>query len=178
MANLTTPYGVLSFANLFTPRPRAEGKDPDFNCSIIFDEQQQKSPAYKALKAAHDDAARAKWGDKLDLKTVRSAFHDAGEKTYDGYHPGHTYISPWTKNKPGIVDAQKQPVLLPDEVWSGQLVRINVTPFAWLHSGKKGVSFGLNHVQIVKSDGMQRLDGRPSIGSVFDEVEGDSGAPF
>ena len=53
MANLNTPYGVLSFANLFTPRPRAEGKEPDFNCSIIFDPQQQKSSAYKALKAAH-----------------------------------------------------------------------------------------------------------------------------
>jgi hypothetical protein len=44
-------------------------------------------------------------------------------------------------------------------------------PFAWTHTGKKGVSFGLNHVQIIESEGRQRLDGRPSAGSAFDDGE-------
>lgn len=178
MANLNTPYATLSFANIFTPRPRSEGGEPVFSCSLIFDPQQQKSPAYKALKDAAAAAARNEWGDKIDFKTVKMPFRDAGEKSYDGYHPGHTFISPWSKNKPGVVDANRQDVLLPDEVWSGQLVRANVSPFAWTHSGKKGVSFGLNHLQIVKSEGQQRLDGRPST-SVFDdgEVETEE-APF
>jgi len=61
-----------------------------------------------------------------------------------------------------------QEILLPDEVWSGQLVRANVTPFAYDKNGVKGVSFALNHVQIIKSD-RPRLDGRASASSAFDD---------
>ena len=98
-------------------------------------------------------------------------FRDAGDKTYEGYRKGDTYVSPWSKNKPGIVDARRQDILLPEEVWSGQLARANVTPFAWAHSGRKGVSLGLNHLQIIESTGRQRLDGRPTAGSAFDDGE-------
>ena len=75
--------------------------------------------------------------------------------------PGTPTSSPWSKNKPGVVDTNRQDILVPDEVWSGQLVRANVVPFAWTHTGRKGVSFGLNHLQIIQSEGRQRLDGRP-----------------
>jgi hypothetical protein len=171
MTAINTPYATLSFAQLFTPKPRFEGQDPVYNCSLIFDPTQQKSPAYKALQDACIQAARKKWGDNVNLKTVEMPFRDAGKKSYDGYHPGHTYISPWSKNKPGIVDSNRQDIRLPEEVWSGQLVRANVVPFAWDQPGKKGVSFGLNHVQVIESEGRQRLDGRPSAGSAFDDGE-------
>ena len=49
MPAVNTPYATLSFANIFSPRPRAEGGDPVYSCSLIFDPTQQKSPAYKAL---------------------------------------------------------------------------------------------------------------------------------
>jgi len=171
MAALNTPYATLTFPNIFTPRPRFEGQDPVYNCNLIFDPAQQKSPAYKALQDACIQAARKKWGDNVNLKTITMPFHDAGQKTYDGYHAGHTYISPWSKAKPGVVDTNRQDILLPEEVWSGQLVRANVAAFAWDASGKKGVSFGLNHLQIIQSEGRQRLDGRPAAASAFDDGE-------
>jgi len=171
MSAINTPYATLSFANLFTPRPRFEGQDAVYNCSLIFDEKAQKSPKFKALQEACAAAARKKWGDNVNLKTVEMPFRAAGEKVYEGYHPGHIFISPWSKNKPGIVDREGEDILLPDEVWSGQLVRANVVPFAWDVKGKRGVSFGLNHVQIIESEGRQRLDGRPSAKSAFDDGE-------
>ena len=58
MSAINTPYATLSFANLFTPRPRGEDGKPVYNCVLIFDPQQQKSPAYKALKDACIAAAR------------------------------------------------------------------------------------------------------------------------
>ncbi len=174
MTALNTPYATLSFASIFTPRPRAEGGAPVYSCSLIFDQKAQKSPAYKALVDACVQAARKEFGDNVNLKTIKMPFRDAGEKAYDGYHPGDTYISPWSKNKPGVVDADREDILLPEQVWSGQLVRANVVPFAWNHSASgKGVSFGLNHLQVVKSEGRQRLDGRPSAGSAFDDGEVD-----
>jgi hypothetical protein len=180
MTSLNTPYATLSFANIFTPRPRAEGGAAVYSCSLIFDPAQQKTPAYKALQDACIAAARKEWGDNVNLKGVGMPFRDAGEKEYDGYHPGHVFISPWSKNKPGVVDVNRQDVHLPEEVWSGQLVRANVTPFAWTHTGRKGVSFGLNHIQIIKSEGQARLDGRPTAKAAFDdgEVAETEDAPF
>lgn len=180
MPAINTPYCTLSFVNLFTPRPRGEDGPPVYSCNLIFDPTQQKSPKYKALQDACVAAARTEWGDNVNLKTVKMPFRDAGEKSYDGYHPGDTFIVPWSKSKPGIVDRRREEILLPEEVWSGQLVRANIVPFAWTHTGKKGVSFGLNHVQVIESEGRQRLDGRPSAGSAFDdgEVKGDEGTPF
>jgi hypothetical protein len=168
MTAINTPYATLSFANIFTPRPRAEGGDPVYSCSLLFDPTQQKSPQYKALQDACIAAARKEWGDNVPLKSIKMPFRDAGEKDYEGYEAGHVFINPWSKNKPGIVNAQRQDVLLPGDVWAGQLVRFNVTPFAWLNSGKKGVSFGLNHVQLVKID-TPRIDGRASAEKSFDD---------
>lgn len=177
MTAINTPYATLSFANIFTPRPRAESGDPVFSCSLLFDPKQQKSPAYKALQEACVAAAKKEWGDNVPLKLIKMPFRDAGEKTYDGYQEGHTFISPWSKNKPGVVDANREDILVPDEVWSGQLVRANVVPFAWSHSGKRGVSFGLNHLQVIQSEGRQRLDGRPTAGSAFDDGEVEENDP-
>jgi len=180
MAAINTPYATLSFANIFTPRPRVEGGAPVYQCTLIFDPAQQKSPAYKALVDAVTLVAKNEFGNNIDLKKVEMPFKDAGEKAYEGYHAGHTFIRPWSKNKPGVVDVNRQDILLPDEVWSGQLVRANVVPFAWTHTGRKGVSFGLNHLQVIQSEGRQRLDGRPSAGSAFDdgEVAEKEEAPF
>jgi ssDNA-binding protein len=179
MPAINTPYATLSFANLFTPRPRSEGSEPVYSCALLFDKTQQASPRFKALQNAWAEAARNEWGNNVNLKQIKSPFRDAGEKAYEGYHPGDIFISSWSKNKPGIVDRNGEDILLPEEVWSGQLVRANVMPFAWTHSGKRGVSFGLNHVQVIESEGRQRLDGRPSARSAFDdgEVKGDD-TPF
>ena len=171
MTSLNTPYATLSFVNVFTPRPRAEGTPAVYNCSLIFDPAAQKSPAFKALKEAVAEVAKKEFGANFNMKQLVSPFRDAGEKQYDGYNAGDIYITPWSKNKPGIVDKDREDIHLPEEVWSGQLVRANVAPFAWTHTGRKGVSFGLNHLQIVKSEGRPRLDGRPSASSAFDDGE-------
>jgi len=169
MTSLNTPYATLSFVNAFTPRPRAEGTPPVYSCSLIFDPEQQKDLAFKALQAAVLAAAQKEWGSNIKPQQLVSPFRDAGTKTYAGYYPGHVYISPWSKNKPGIVDSRRQEIVLPEQVWSGQLVRANVTPFAWQHTGRRGVSFGLNGLQIVKSEGRERLDGRPKAEDAFDD---------
>jgi ssDNA-binding protein len=178
MTSLNTPYATLSFVNAFSPRPKAEGTPPVFSCSLIFDPQQQKDVAFKALKDAVLEAAQREWGTNFNQKTLVSPFRDAGEKSYAGYLPGHVYISPWSKNKPGIVDKNRQEIELPEQVWSGQLVRANVTPFAWSHTGRRGVSFGWNGLQIIRSEGRERLDGRPKASDAFNDGIVDEDGPF
>jgi|SRR6187455_2889355 len=178
MAMLNTPYGTLAFPHLFQAKERSEGDGkPVFSATVIFSPAQQKMPAFKAMQDACIEAAKKEFGEKIALKDVRMPFRDAGEKAdkYNGFEAGDIFINPWTKQKPEIVNAQRQNVLLPEEVWAGQLVRLNITPYAWVNSGKKGVSFALNHVQIVKSD-MPRIDGRASASSAFDDGEVDEAA--
>jgi Protein of unknown function (DUF2815) len=170
MAALLTPYATLSFPTLFTPKPRAEGGEPVYSCALLFDGAAQKSKEYKAMQ----DACVAAFKEKFPGASMNGAtfpFRDAGEKAdkYQGYEPGVMYINPWTKNKPGIVDARLQDVLMPDEVYAGQLVRAQIAPFAWINSGKKGVSFGLNHIQIVAN--RERIDGRVAANKAFSAIE-------
>jgi len=181
MAVVVTPYATLSFPTLFTPKPRAEGGEPVFSCALLFDEAAQKSKEYKAMQDACVTAFKDKFGASAQMKGATFPFRDAAEKSdkYQGYEEGVVYINPWSKQKPGIVNARLQDVLLPDEVYAGQLVRAQLTPFAWTNSGKKGVSFGLNNLQIVKHDA-PRIDGRVSANKAFDavgEME-DSETPF
>jgi len=170
MATLNTPYATLSFPHLFQKRARSEGGDPKYTAVFIFNKAAQQSPAYKALVDACILAAQEKFGANVKMNTISMPFRNAADKAgkYEGYGKDDVYINSWSDNKPGIVDARRQDVLLPDEVWAGQLVRANVNPFAWEKAGKRGVSIGLNHLQIVKAD-MPRLDGRASATAAFDD---------
>jgi hypothetical protein len=175
MAHLNSPYGTLSFPSLFQPRARAENSEPVYSAVLIFDADQQKTPQFKALKTACVEKAKEKFGPNVNLKEVKFPFRDAGEKagSWGGFEEGDIFISPWSKSKPTIVDARRQEIFTPEDVWAGQLVRMNLTPFHWVNSGRKGISFALNHVQIVNAD-RPRIDGRGTASSVFDDgaVEG------
>lgn len=179
MVALITPIATLSFPTLFTPKARSEGGEPVFSCSLLFGASEQKSKEYKAMQAACIEAAKVKFGQNVNIASVAMPFRDAGEKDYVGYEDGVMYINPWTKQKPGIVDARLQDILEPSLVYAGQKVRAQVTPFAWTNTGKKGVSFGLNNIQIVKADA-PRIDGRVAANKAFDAIveEEDEEIPF
>jgi hypothetical protein len=139
---------------------------------LLFSAAAQKTPEFAKLKAACEAAAKERFDGKLPAG-LSMPFRDGNEKDYTGY-AGTVFISPWSKQKPGIVDENVEPLLDLDRLYPGVIVRADVKPFAWSVSGKKGVSFGLNHLQIVR-DG-ERMDGKSSPSSVFSPVGNDS--PF
>lgn len=176
---LLTPYATLSFPHLFAPRPRAQGGEPVFSCALIFDVSAQKTPEFKAMQSAVIELARSKWGANVKLDSFVSPFKDAGEKAdqYQGYEDGFIVINPWTKQKPGIVDSRLQDVLLPEQVYAGQIVRAQIAPFNY-DNPRRGINFALNHVQIVKHDA-PRIDGRIAANKAFGVVEdADDESPF
>jgi hypothetical protein len=181
MALFITPYATLSFPHLFSPKTRGDDKqEPVYSCSLLFDPNAQRSPEFKAIQEGCIAAAKERWGDSVKINSLKFPFKDAGEKAdkYQGYEAGIIVVEAWTKQKPGIVDARKQDVLLPEQVYAGQLVRAQVKPFAWEVSGKRGVSLGLNNLQIVKHDA-PRIDGRVAASAAFDEIDtDDEESPF
>jgi hypothetical protein len=180
-ASVRTPIGTLSFPNLFSPRPRAPGGDPVYQCSILFNTDAQKDPAYEALKRAvreeiDDKCGAGKSRDAQFMAGLRSPFRPTSEKQYSGYDiPGGIFISPWTKSKPGLVDAVRNEIMVPEDIWAGQLVRATVSPFYYNTSGNRGVSFALNNLQVCRTDG-PRLDGRKKAVDEFDDYNGPGAA--
>ncbi len=169
MAGILTPKAVLSFPNLFTPKPRTPNGDPVYSCSLLFDKEAQSSSKFKELKMACRDVFVEKFGEKA-LKGLESPFNDAGEKDYQGYEEGWVYINPWSNDQPGVYDRDREDVTSSKDVYAGQIVRAYVTPFAWDYAGRKGVSFGLNGVQIIVANA-PRIDGRSDPKKAFNDGE-------
>jgi hypothetical protein len=174
--NIVTPTGTLSFPQLFTPKPRSEGAKPVYSCTILFDTEAQSSVEYKAMQTACLDAAKLKFGANVNLKQVLFPFRDAAEKSYKGYDPGKVFINPWSESQPTVVDEQVQDVINPSLIYAGQNVRAYVVAKGWLNSGKKGVSFYLNGLQIVDHKA-PRIDDRINAKSIFKPIE-DTDSPF
>ena len=181
MPSLRTPIGILSFPNLFSPRPRSPGSEPVYQCSILFDLNAQKDPAFAALKKAvleciEDKCGPGKSTDRQFMAGLRSPFRPCSEKSYNGYDiDGGVFISPWSKTRPGLVDAQRNEIMVPEDLWAGQLVRATVNPFYYNNSGNRGVSFGLNNLQLCAA-GTRRLDGRKAAKDDFPDYDGTDAA--
>lgn len=169
---LVSPYATLSFPHLFQPQA-FEGQEAKFKCSLIFDETAQQTKEWKAMQKAVADLMAEKFP-KLKASQLRLPFRDAGEKAdqYDGYDEGKIFLNVTSKKKPGIVDARNQDVLVPDDVFPGQLVRAQLQPYAYDQAGNKGISFGLINLQIVKKDA-PRIDGRVAASKAFDVIDED-----
>ena len=176
-ASVRTPIGVLSFPVLFSPRPRAPGQEPCYQCSLLFDQAAQKDPAFELLRKAVREEIDEKNGsgksaDRAFMQGVRNPFRPTSEKNYKGYEiPGGVFISAWTKTKPGLVDANRQEIMVPEDVWPGQLARATVAPWWYNTNGNRGVTFFLNNLQIC-APGTERLDGRKAAKDDFDDFTG------
>lgn len=176
--SLKTPTGILSFPQLFTPRGLANqpNAEPRYSLSLLFDKKAQATPEFLAMRKAVAQAIDERWGkgksgDKAFVGKLRLPFRKTEDKSYDGYNiPGGLYISPWTKTRPGLIDAQRNEITVPEDVWAGQMARCTVNCRAYAQQGNQGVHFLLNNVQICRTD-TRRLDGRKSATEDFDEFE-------
>lgn len=121
----------LSFAHLFSPQPGKKDPktgitgEPRWNAAFLIS---KTTPAGKAeiakIKAAANDAKRARWGDEKNwpkLKPERLCLRDGDLENYDGYE-GHVYLAAGrsVKTKDG---AENTPPVLVDRDPSTPLTR-------------------------------------------------------
>jgi len=165
----------LSYVHVFEPFANDEDDEKKYSCVVLIPKSDKAT--LKRLDDAIQAAAEAGKHSKFDGKipaNLTTTLHDGDEEADLEKNPeyeGHMYMSVSSKTKPGVVDQNVQPILDSSEVYSGCYARVQVGAFAYNYKGKKGVSFGLNHVQKV-ADG-EFLGGRSRAEDVFDEVEVD-----
>jgi len=134
-----------------------------------------------ALKAAAKAALAAKWGDKVPAK-VRNPMRDGDTETkVDGSALGpeykdHFFMTVKSSKRPGIIDSSGVELLGSDDVASGDWGRVSLNAYAYDAAGNKGVSFGLNNVQLMSKG--ESLGGvRPSAAADFGVATSTAAAP-
>lgn len=171
---VTRVQGVVSYPNLFkAKRNNLNGKD-EYSADILF----EKNADISTLKSAIDSAIEKKFGaDKSkhpkNLRNPIKNGDDKGTPEYDGKY----YITckaDASKGRLIVCDNEKNPLLHEVDIQGGDTINASLTVYAYDANGNRGVSCGLNGVQLVKK-AETPFSGRPrSADDMFDSFADDS----
>ena len=164
----------FSYAHLFTPHKSAEGADPKYSVTLLIDKKDAVTVERikTAIKAAEASGIASTWQGKKPASYKYPVVRDGDEEKPDseGY-AGMWFINASCKSKPGVVDANVQPIIDPGELKSGDYGRVTLNFYAYNQAGNKGIGCGLINVQ-KKADG-PALGTRTSPEDDFAEDMGD-----
>lgn len=163
--NIITPKARMSFPNLFVAKAFEAGDKPKYNLSLLIPPGSDLS----LLEKAAADAAGEEWGSTIP-KGLKSPFLDAGSKESTAQFEGWTLIRVSAISKPGIVGPSAKNVTDESEVYAGRWCVASLRPFCYEFKGSKGVSFGLQNVQLLDHD--EPIGGRARAEDEFSPVPG------
>lgn len=164
----------LSYVALLEPKA-FEGQEAKYSTVILIPKTDKET--INRIKKAQKAAFEAAKNDKLKgvkWEKVKTTLRDGDEEIDTDEHPeyaGHYFMSVSSRSKPQIIDKYKNPVDSEDEVYSGVYARVSLNAYAYNTAGNKGISCGLNNVQIIAQG--DYLGGRSSADADFDEWEDD-----
>lgn len=164
----------LSYAFLFEPRASDDDGPAKYSTAILIPKSDKKT--LKAIQRAYDAAAEAgkgRFNGKVP-KNLKTNLHDGDEEKDTEEQPeyaGHMYMTVSSRNKPSIVDRDREEITDNTEVYSGCYARVSMNAYAYNTNGNKGLTFGLNHVQKL-ADG-DNLGGRSRVEDDFDDLDDD-----
>ena len=115
-----------SYANVWDPKS-INGGAPKYSVSLIIP---KSVPALSAIKTPLRDG---------DL-----------ERPDDEAYKNSYFINANSSTAPGIVDADRQPILERSEVYSGVYGRASINLYAFNSNGNKGIACGLNNLQKIR----------------------------
>lgn len=166
---VTTGKVRLSYAHLFEPHA-IDGNEPKYSVSVIIPKSDKET--LRAIKEAVNEAkeqGKGKWGGKVPAN-VKTPLRDGDvDREGDEAYAGCYFLNANSKNKPGIVDVNVQPILDATEVYSGCYARLTLNFYAYNANGNKGVAAGLGNVQKL-ADG-EPLGGFTRAEDDFDVIE-------
>lgn len=166
---VTTGKVRLSYAHLFEPHA-IDGNEPKYSVSVIIPKSDKETlQAIKEAVAEAKEQGKAKFGGKIPAN-LKTPLRDGDvEREDDEAYAGCYFLNANSKNKPGVVDINVQPVLDATEVYSGCYARLTINFYAYSASGNKGIAAGLGNVQ--KLEDGEPLGGFTRAEDDFDSLE-------
>lgn len=169
-----TPVGEMAYPAVFRPAPPMEGsagKDPQYQLTLVWDEDE---PKLKKLKAKIVEVARAKFGAKaeqmLEKGQLKNPLRNGDDRDVD-WLEGKVYLTARSNERPDCVDADLEDIIDSKEIYAGAFGRMDLWLYAFDKAGNRGVAAILNNVQ--KTDDGERKGGRRSAADAFGEDDED-----
>lgn len=166
--NIVTPIGRLSFPSLHQKaKPLEEGQEGKYEVQLLIPKDEDVSGLKKAIAAV----LKEKWPDASKRpKGLKNPLKDGDGTGWEGYE-GCWYIKALTKRKPVVKDNRNQVVDdVAEEAYGGRYGRLQVNFYAYDHKVNKGISCGLNGVQLL-SHGERFGGGGGNVDFEIEEVE-------
>ena len=183
MAKFINPTKVItgvntrwSYVNTWEPKS-INGGAPKYSVSLIIPKSDTKTieKIQAAIQAAYDEGQGKLKGNGKSvpaLSVLKTPLRDGdAERPDDEAYADSYFINANSGTAPGIVDADRRPILDRSEVYRGVYGRASVNFYAFNSNGNKGIACGLNNLQKIK-DG-EPLGGKSRAEDDFDTEEDD-----
>ena len=154
---ITGPNTTFSYLNCWDPKA-IQGGTPKFSVSLIIPKSDVKTieKIKAAIQAAYEEGQSKLKGNVKSvpaLSTLKTPLRDGDlERPDDEAYKNSYFINANSGTAPGIVDADRQPILDRSEMYSGVKGRASINLYAYNVNGNRGIACGLNNLQKI-SDG-------------------------
>lgn len=152
---ITGPETRWSYANVWDAKS-INGGAPKFSVSLIIPKSDTKTveKIKVAIQAAYEEGQSKLKGNGKSvpaLSVIKTPLRDGDtERPNDPAYAGCYFINANSSAAPGIVDADRQPILDRSEVYSGVYGRASINLYAFNSNGNRGIACGLNDLQKIK----------------------------
>lgn len=167
----------ISFANIWKPKS-INGSEEKYSVSCIIPKSDKATIAkiQKAIETAKEDGKVRKWGGKIPGNLKLPLRDGDVDRPDDDAYKNSVFVNATNKDAPQIVNRKVQPILDAMECGSGDFCNVSVNFYPFNANGNRGVAASLGNVQLVKHG--ERLAGKVSAASEFEEIEGDDNDEF
>ena len=150
---VVTGICTFSYLNCWEPKAAPDGGKPKFSVSLIIPKSDTKTveKIRAAIQAAYEEGqSKLKGTGKSvpSLSALRTPLRDGDvDRPDDEAYKGSWFINANSDSAPGIVDADRNPILTRSEMYSGVKGRASINLYAYNVNGNRGIACGLNNLQ-------------------------------
>ena len=165
-----------SYVNAWEPKS-INGGAPKYSVSLIIPKSDTKTieKIQVAIQAAYEEGQSKLKGNGRSvpaLSALKTPLRDGdAERPDDEAYANSSFVNANSGTAPGIVDADRNPILERSEVYSGVYGRASINFYAFNSNGNKGIACGLNNLQKIR-DG-EPLGGKSRAEDDFAEEDED-----
>lgn len=165
-----------SYVNAWEPKS-INGGAPKYSVSLIIPKSDTKTleKIRAAIQAAYEEGQSKLKGNGRSvpaLSALKTPLRDGdAERPDDEAYANSYFVNANSGTAPGIVDADRNPILERSEVYSGVYGRASINFYAFNSNGNKGIACGLNNLQKIR-DG-EPLGGKSRAEDDFAEEDED-----
>ena len=144
---------IFSYLTINEPKAPLGGGTPKYSASLIIPKSDKVTinKVHAAIQAAYEEGASKLKGNGKSvppLSTLKTPLRDGDiERPDDPIYKNSFFINANSVTKPGVVDANLNPIIDPSELYSGIIGRASINFYAFNSNGNKGIACGLNNLQ-------------------------------